>query len=224
MRVPTLLFVSALAILAACGRQRLDTRTFQLKNLNGEEAARLLGPYVFTDRKDAPGAMSYVESSITVRETPDNLDKIARVLSQFDRSKPSVQLHFQIIEADGATTRDPAIADVESALRKLFRFKGYRLIAEAAAGGIEGSRVRQLVSAGGAGGPYMIDAHILEVRGSGDSASVRLETEFSAPHLGPVLTTTVTLASGQAGVLGNAQMDLSKGTLILVVRPEITKN
>lgn len=222
MRVPTLLFVSALVILAGCGGPRLDTRTFQLKNVNGQEAARLLSPYVFTDRKDAPGAMSYVESSITVRETPDNLDKIARVLSQLDRPKPNVQLHFQIIEADGATTRDPAIADVEAALRKLFRFKGYRLIAEAVVGGIEGSRVRQQIS--GVGGPYQIDAHILEVRGSGDSASVRLETELYAPKLGPVLTTTVTLASGQAGVLGNAQMNVNQGTLILVVRPEITKN
>jgi hypothetical protein len=222
MRVPTFVFVSALVVIAACGGPRLDTRTFQLKNLYGAEAARLLGPYVFTDRKDAPGAMSYVEGSITVRETPDNLDKIARVLAQLDRPEPSVQLHFQIIEADGAPARDPAIADIESALRKLFRFKGYRLIAEATAGGIEGSRVRQQIS--GAGGPYVIDAHILEVHGSGDSASVRLQTELYAPKLGPVLTTTVTLASGQAGVLGNAQMNVNQGTLILVVRPEITKD
>jgi hypothetical protein len=222
MRVPTCLLLAATVALSACGGPRLDTRTFTLNSLSGNEAARMLGPYVFTDRKDAPGAMSYVEGSITVRETPDNLDKIARVLAQFDRPKPSVQLHFQIIEADGAATHDPAIADVETALRKLFRFKGYRLVAEAAAGGMEGSRVRQLIS--GTGGPYVIDAHILEVRGSGDSASVRLQTEFSAPRVGPVLMTTVTLGSGETGVLGNAQMNMNQGTLILVVRPEISNN
>jgi hypothetical protein len=206
--------------LVACGGPRLDTRTFQLKNLSGHEAARLLAPYVFIDRKEAPGALSEANGAITIRETPDNLEKIARVLTEFDRPRPSVRLTFQIIQADGAATTDPAIAPVEAALRKLFRFKGYRLLAEAVAGGMEGSEVQQSVS--GPGGPYRITASILNVQGASDSGSVRIQAELFAPR-GGRLTTTVTLRSGQTAVLGNTEADikLGTGTLILTVRPEL---
>lgn len=203
----------------ACGGPRLDTRTFQLKNLSGPEAAQLLAPYVFTDRKEAPGALSETSGAITVRETPDNLEKIARVLAQFDRPEPSVQLHFQVIEADGSPVSDPAIADVEHALRQLFRFKGYRLLAEAVAGGMEGSHVDQQVAA--PGGPFTIQARILDVRSAGDSGSVRIETSFWVTDSRKALETTVTLRTGQTAVLGNTQAAQKAGTLILTVRPEL---
>ena len=222
MRVATLFVLGAVTVFSACGGPRLETRTFQLKYMEGMDAIQLVSPYVYADRKGAPGRISPSTDAITVRETPDNLEHIARVLAQYDRPAPSVELHFQIIEADGQASHDPAIADVEGALRKLFRFKGYRLVAEAAAGGIAGSRILQRIS--GDGGPYTIQASILDVRGAGDSASVRLETQLFAPGLGPVLTTTVTLRSGQTGVLGNAQMNSRQGTLILAVRPEITQD
>jgi hypothetical protein len=221
MRISTWLALAGVIALAACGGPRLDTRTFQLKNLSGWEAMQLLAPYVFTDRKEAPGAISQAGTAITVRETPDNLEKIARVLAEFDRPKPSVRLTFQIIQADGAANTDPAIAQVEGALRKLFRFKGYRLLAEAVAGGMEGSEVRQMVS--GAGGPYAINATILDARGTGDSGSVRIKAELFVERAGLVLNTAVTLRPGQTAVLGNAQLGskLGVGTLILTVRPEL---
>src|SRR5256886_8817065 len=42
-----------------------------------------------------------------------------RVLAEYDRPRPFVRLTFHLIEADGATTTDPAIRDVEAALRHL---------------------------------------------------------------------------------------------------------
>lgn len=223
MKSSTWLALAGLLAVAACWGPRLDTRTFQLNYLDGGEAAALLAPYVFTDRKDAPGQMNHVRGSLTVRETPDNLDKIARVLAEYDRAKPSVRLHFQIIQADGAATSDPAIADVEAALRKLFRFRGYRLVAEAVAGGMEGSEVRQIV--GGTGGPFIITANIFDARGAGDSGSVRIGAGLEAAGA-TSLHTTVTLRSGQTAVLGNTQGgDKSgSGTLILTVRPELVQN
>jgi len=224
MKSSTWPILVGLLTVAACGGPRLDTRTFQLKYLDGGEAAALLSPYVFSDRKDAPGQMNHVRGSITVRETPDNLEKIARVLAEYDRPKPSVRLNFQIIQADGAPTKDPAIADVEAELRKLFRFRGYRLVAEAVAGGMEGSEVRQIVS--GVGGPYIITANIFDARGAGDSGSVRIKAELFVDRYGNVLNTAVTLRPGQTAVLGNAQMGEKSGlgTLILTVRPELVQN
>ncbi len=219
MRTSKWLVLVGLLAAGACRGPRLDTRTFPLSNLDGDEASRLLSPYVFSDRKDAPGQMNWLRGSITVRETPDNLDKIGRVLAEYDRPKPSVRLHFQIVQADGAPTKDPAIADVESELRKLFRFRGYRLVAEAVAGGMEGSDLRQIVS--GLGGPYVITAAILDARGSGDSGSVRIKAELFVERVGRVLNTAVTLRPGQTAVLGNAQMSEKLETLILTVRPEL---
>jgi hypothetical protein len=217
-------FLAMLLAAVACGGPRLDTRTFQLSHIDAEQAVELLKPYVFSDRTKAPGLISYSRAgggSITVRETPDNLDKIARVLAQLDRPEPSVRLTFQIIQADGAASTDPAIAGVEGALRKLFRFKGYRLLAEAVAGGMGGSEVRQTVS--GPGGPYVINATIFDVRGSGDSGSVRIRAELFVERAGLVLNTAVTLSPGQTAVLGNAQLSskTGTGTLILTVRPEL---
>lgn len=215
------LVLAGLFAVAACGGPRLDTRTFQLNHLDGDAAAELISPYVFIDRKDAPGRISKVQGLIMVRETPDNLDKIARVLAEFDRPKPSVRLHFQIIQANGAAGVDPAIADIEAALRKLFRFRGYRLIGEAVVGGMEGSEMSQMVA--GLGGPYQIRATIHDVRGSSDSGTVRLSVGLEASGPAP-LHTIVTLRSGQTAVLGNTQMSEKLGTLILTVRPELVPN
>jgi hypothetical protein len=44
-----------------------------------------------------------------------------------------VTLHFKLIAAVSSSTRDPAIADVDSVLRGLFRFAGYRLVAQGSA-------------------------------------------------------------------------------------------
>jgi len=221
MRTSTWLVLAGLLAAAACGGPRLDTRTFRLNHLDGGEAAQLISPYVFVDRKDAPGQMNSLRGSITVRETPDNLDKIARVLAEYDRAKPSVRLRFQIIQANGAAAADPAIAEVEASLRKLFRFRGYRLVAEALAGGMEGIQISQVVA--GLGGPYHIRANIFDVRGSGDSGSVRVNAELNAPGA-TSLSTTVTLRAGQTAVLGNTQLGEKLGTLILTVRPELVQN
>ena len=98
-------------------------------------AAALVGPYVYEDRPEAPGALSYFAGTqlISVRETPDNLDKIGRMLTEFDtvRSEKQFQLHFQILEANGVATNDPRLEAVEQELRKVFRFEGYTLMGEA---------------------------------------------------------------------------------------------
>ena len=109
--------------LTACNRgPTLDVRTFQLQHRSGFEAAELISPYVYTDRETNPGAMSATGNAISVRETRDNLDKIARVLEEFDQPVPGLRLRFGLIEADSFQGSDPAIADVVQELRSLFRF------------------------------------------------------------------------------------------------------
>lgn len=196
----------------------LETQTFELQYLEAYTADELIRPYVYVDRPGAPGQVSMARNLITVRETADNLEKIARVLEQYDTPPTSVQLKFQIIEANGASTADPAIANVESVLRQLFRFQGYRLSAEAMMGGVEGSRVTQIL---GSEAQYRIDAVIRSVRTVGDSGIVHVEVELGADRLGTVFETSANVRVGQTMVLGSTQTDPRGETIILTVRPEI---
>ncbi|HXH63058.1 MAG TPA: hypothetical protein VNG95_02680 [Gemmatimonadales bacterium] len=206
------LFVSLAVALAACGRPTLDTRTFDLHYLRGYEATQLLGPYVYADRPDAKGQISYTPTAVTVRETSDNLDKIARVLAQYDHPKPLVRLTFHLIQADGAVAADPAISDVEPTLRKLFRYRGYRMVEEGIFSATDGGEVHQSM------GGYNIAAELRGVAGVGDSATIDLGVRLSGRDVS--FATTVGLPIGKTAVLGNVGED-PRGTLILTVRAEL---
>lgn len=110
----------------------LETRTFALAHLSESAAVALITPYVYGDRPGAPGTFNYAASALSVRETPDNLDKIARMLGEFDvaTKPPSYRLHFQVVAANGDESTDPRLAPVEAELRKVFRFDGYSLVGE----------------------------------------------------------------------------------------------
>lgn len=201
----------------------LETRTFELQYMEPHEARDLIRPYVWDDRAGAAGTMSAADNTISVRETPDNLDRIAAVLEEFDRPRPTVRLHFQLIEADGAARGDPAIADVEAELRRLFRYEGYRLVNEAVVGGMEGSHIEQIVGADTPDETWVILATIGSVRVIDDSGWVQMEVGVRNPRRGAFMT-RVNARIGQTMVVGNAELMTGGGTLILTVRPEIAAN
>jgi len=217
---PALLIAALTA--AACGRSpALDTRTFDLHYLDPGSAEAMISPYVFTDRPGgAAGKLSASEHTLTVRETPDNLEKITRVLAEHDTPQPWVRLHFQIIGADGGGPADSRIADVETELKKLFRFSGYRLVGEAVVSGTARSSIQQ--SVGGEGGPYFIDVNIHSVRMVGDTGLVTMAVNLRG--VGPSgLSTVINARDNQTVVLGSAQLASRQGTTILTVRPELVR-
>lgn len=208
--------------LGACGGRgpRLDTRTFDLQYIPAEEAARIIKPYVFGDRPQAIGELSYSGSDLTVRETPDNLDKIARILAQLDRPRRTVRLTFRLIRADGAAPTDPAIADVETTLRQLFRFRGYRLVGEAVVSTVAGSRVMQMLGAGP--DRSELSGELQTLTGVGDSAWVMLDVRL---NLFPgSFQTRVGIPVGKTAVLGNVEGGPASTALILTVRPELVQD
>ena len=225
MTFRTLTAAAALTIgLSACtGGPELDTRTFELRHMEAHVAEAMIDPYVYADRPNAPGYISQAGNTITVRETPDNLEKIARVLEEFDRPRPTVRLHFQLIEANGSSTPDPAIAEVEAELRKLFRYSGYTLVTEAVVGGMEGSHIEQIVGDAPPDDGWIITATIGTVRLVGDSGWVQMRVGVRNPMRG-AFETQVNAREGQTLVVGNAQLMQSGGTLILTVRPEFVTN
>ena len=136
------------------------------------------------------------------------------MLARYDHPRPLVRLTFHLIQADGAAHADPAIADVEPTLRKLFRFQGYRLVEEGVFSGGEGGEVSQAL------GAYSVAAEIRRVSGTGngDSSAVELSIHLNGRALR--FSTQVGVPAGKTAVLGNVGED-PRGTLILTVRPEL---
>lgn len=235
MRKRILWLVVAGTVWGGCAGGDLETRTYEVQYLPSHEVRMLVEPYVFTDRDGRPGTLSSLDGALTVRETADNLERIERVLERFDRPRPSVMLHFQIIEANGAAESDPAIAAVERELRRLFRFDGYELVAETQMGGIQGTGFRQMIGGRaddqsevviGGEDPslgFMIRGGVTEVRRGGEGATVTVDVGLHTARAGDILETTVTIPAGHSVVLGTAKAPGYEGALILVVRAEITE-
>lgn len=224
-----MVLLSMPVLLVACDgfyNPKLDVQTFNLEYRSGYEASELISPYVFGDREGAPGDMSATVDAITVRETRDNLDKIGRVLAEFDRPIPGVRLYFQLIEADSFQEEDPAIADVVDELRSLFRFDGYRLLGEAMVPVAGGTMDRQSFSQRflGVDNPITVEA-AARVMATG---TVRLDPVQLRDTWDELLTTSVNLTPGQTIVIGGTQARtrLEGGSpggetvLILTVRAE----
>lgn len=215
-----------LPVLGSCGGENLalETRTFEVRHLDLHSAYGMVEPYVFHDRPDAPGRIGVGEEArlLTIRETPDNLDRIERLLEERDRPAPGVSFHFQVIEArDEEGPADPGIADVEAALREVFRFGSYRLVAETVVNAVEGGSIRQRVP-----GPavHAIHGELRSVeRADEGPASGRLTVVLWTDQNTPALETTVNAIDGRTVVVGTAGGRGDDSALILTVRPSFER-
>lgn len=107
-------------------------RTIGLRYLTPGDAASLVSPFITSRRGGAFSAGEGVRA-VTIRETPAIVTVVERLLREHDRPPVTVRLHFQLIRADGTPTRDPALAEVDSAVRSLLRITGLHLEGEAMA-------------------------------------------------------------------------------------------
>ncbi len=233
MKIVALITASVGALFMGCG-DSLEVRTFTLERLDAEEAFGLVDPYVYRDRDRNPGTMSMSEGLITIRELPENLDRIAAVLEEYDRPRAAVRLHFQLIQANGFDNRDESIRAVEAELRKLLRYDGYRLVGEAVLqlreGGL-GEQVLQGSLEGRSGDSQFNLAAYVGTVSTGDQGST-VELQVRLEHLRrslltedrlstDILSTDVNAADGQSLVLGTTSALTGGGALILVVTPTI---
>jgi type II secretory pathway component GspD/PulD (secretin) len=217
----------------------MSVRTFPLRSLLATDAAKLVAPYVQSPLGgvfDVPGARA-----ITVRERASVIATIDSVLRQFDPAPVVVRLTFQIIETTESAQKDPAIASVESALRGIFKFQGYRLLAEST---ILASALGNFSSTlASANDRFSLSGDVSRMT-SGKDASVRLSVSLrpivgaqkpavpgaasdaaalqflSAFSGGEIMSTGLTVPLNQTVVLGSGAPGVGDRVLILVVRTE----
>lgn len=220
---------SVAILLAACDTAReMEVRTFELQYIRPDVAASIISLYVSGER-GGDVAVQQDPRLLTVRESPEMLDRIAQVLAKYDQPSPGVRLHFRLVQANGQGSgeTDSELQEIRDALpENVFRFKNYRQVAEAVMTGIEHSGISQAVSSGGTleqnRPPYHIEGQIGEIRASGDSGTVQLQIALRAGSF-RFFETAVNARLGQLLVVGSAQPLPNRGALILTVRPELER-
>ena len=204
-------------------------KTVPLHHLSSNEAVKLLSPYAQT----VGGGVFEVSPNVravTIREVQKVYNEMMTVLAQYDREPASVTLTFQLVAADNTTARDPGVAGVDSVLRTVLKYSGYRLLSSAVATASENGLVSQAMQADSE--ILNLSVGVSDLRIEGNDASVHLNVELRRPaaimlqgtalHAGSVLGTGVTVPIGQTIVLGTAASTTgTQRALILTVRPQL---
>ena len=215
-------FVASGMLFGCLWERDLEVRVFELERLDGGEAISLIEPYVYAGRDENPGYFTVTRNTLTVRELPENLDRIAEVLARFDTPRSTVLLNFQLVAANGYEGSDPEIASVEAELRNLLRYDGYRLVGNSVIQVVEGQGASQTVIGEPGRWSYEIHVHLGMTRRGDDGRTIPLEVTLTAfdTH---ILGTEVTVQDGKTMVLGTGSLSVEGAeALILIVTPEIS--
>jgi hypothetical protein len=210
----------------------LETKTLDLRHLKPKEAVKLLSPYVV----NAGGGVFDVAENIavvTIRDTPDNIARMERVLAKYDHTPATIRLVFQLIEADtgarlasGKSGLTPVSLDLDSTLRSVLKFPSYRLLAQGVATAGEFSHVSQQLAQIDANFGYLLSADVGTIRLGGGSATgapgqsvtgtvhlnVSLRRSGAVPIRGQAGVTTV---AGGEGIMSTG-LDVPLGHMVVL--------
>jgi hypothetical protein len=213
-----------LVVLAAGCRGKtagMETRTFELQRLSSDEALTLLTPYI----RDG-GLVSGRQRLITVREHADRLKVIEDLLKKYDGIGEAVDvvLDIRIVHANGVTTRDTALADVEQTLRETFRYQGYKLVGHTSVRTREDTRFAQTVD--GAGSAYQVEGAVQRLRAVGSEQRVPIEIQLMGglTRVGGLVMPRSEMKSTVTGIIGKPVVlgqSTGSGAVILIITPTV---
>lgn len=149
-----------------------------------------------------------------------------------------VRFRFYLVHADGFTEQDPEIADVVNELKKLFNFRGYRLVSTPVVNIVledryglrrwDGSATQRIV-VGDSEVPWELS---VDVRAPPSSPTIRVDVSLTSIVPWSIrenarrdpeevyLEASVTIRDGQTVVLGSTRTSAEEPVLILVLTPE----
>lgn len=152
----------------------------------------------------------------------------------------NVLLTFHLVQADGFTDEDPEISEVVSELRKIFNFKGYRLLSTSVfnIGLVRSSRGAYVIGDGlqrvflsGSDAALTIKAEVssrLAPRGTvrakvtlTDATTRPTERSTSRSERLPLLEASATIRDSKTMVVGSPRRTVGGPVLFLIVTPRI---
>src|SRR4051812_6977469 len=186
MKRITLLVVTMLASVSTSGAQQTPppavaasqkavthadfrVKTVPLHHLTSMEAVKLLSPYVQTNGGGVYEVSPNIRA-VTIREIPTVYAEMMDVLKQYDRDPATVSLNFQLIAAENTNKREPGLAGLDSLLRGVLKYSGYRLLTTSVATASEDGVVTQSLAA--EGDTYALEVGVHDLRVDGNDASV----------------------------------------------------
>ena len=244
--VVQLLFALSIAA-GSLAAQEVDTKTVELHHLKPKEAVKLLSPYV---RSKNGGVFDVGDniSIITMRDTPENIARMERVLAKYDHTPATIRLVFQLIEADtgprfATVGNDGRVSiDLDSTLRSVLKFPSYRLLAQGVASVGEFADVHQQLPTRDSQWVYSLSANVgaIHISDAPSAESGRTSAGAGGPivasasgvsmvHLyvrlerqgSGIIETGLDVPLGHMVVLGTAATRSSGAALILTVKPEL---
>ncbi len=212
-----LALVLLMVIAAGCDDTRgMETRTYKLLQLSLDQAFTLFAPYLRSG-----GTIAGKDSLITVREKPDRLKVIEDLLKKYDGGGDArdIMLHVQVVQADGFTQRDSALAAIEPLLRRTFRFKGFRTL------GQTDVRVREQGTFSQSQHYFTVSGRALKLENAAGETRLPLQITLVITQndrtgllFGDQMSTTVTTMLGKPMVLGK---NIEQGAIILIITPSL---
>jgi type II secretory pathway component GspD/PulD (secretin) len=204
-------------------------KTVPLHHLTSTDAVKLLQPYTQSPSGGVFAAPANIRA-VTIREIPRIFNEMLAVLREYDREPASVTLNFQLISAEHSTMRDAALAGLDSVLRGVLKFPGYRLLSTSVASAGENVRLSQTLSAEGQSLNLSVGVGDIRIEDTGATVELTVglyrsvvSTNASRVASPELLSTQVTVPIGQTIVLGSSTTDNGQRALILTVRPQIVR-
>lgn len=206
----------------------MDVRQYTLQTISTREAVSLLTPFVPFD--NGGGVWASSSSVITVVGVKRTLAVADSVLKSYDHAPATLVFRFMLIVATDSAVKDPRIGEVDSELRRLLKFSGYRRLAEATT--VVSEEMGFMTTASSSDlGEFTIAGTVktvvngrvgimIELRGG--TTGMMMGVPMS-PNVRQLLSTSLTVPLGQTVVLGTAAGDKGVQALILTVRPELAK-
>ncbi|HKS07811.1 MAG TPA: hypothetical protein VJR92_16020 [Gemmatimonadaceae bacterium] len=200
----------------------LEVQLFPLQFLKPADAAKLISPFVFERNAGVFEAGASVKA-ITVRASRRVLARVDSLLKVYDEPPVTLNLRFQLIAGSDSAWLDAAIApDVQNSLRSLFRFAGYRVIAQ---GVTTVSSTEFMTSLHATDEKFEVSGSVgtISRATAARPASAQLDIRLLSGRTF-MLSTGVSIPVGETVIVGSAAggpTDTQRGrTLILVVKPE----
>ena len=190
-------------------------KTLALHHLSNADAVKLLMPYSKYGQVFEVGPSIH---AVTVRAPTSSIAEMERLLAEYDRSPITLTLSFQLIGADETNTRDASLVGLDSLLRGVLKFSGYKLLSTAVANVGERSYATQRLA--GDQEDYQLTVELTDVRTEGAEASAHLKVTLAtlSRTASALFETGVTVPMGNTVVLGTAASHGTEKALILTVR------